>query len=72
MIPYMHPEFVEALISPTANRWAKDASPGASPKPVARKGKGNFPSLRRSTARIRSLIVAIAAKLILLVIYVCL
>jgi hypothetical protein len=73
MIPYMHPEFIEALMSPAASRWVKDAPAGASPKPFARKkGKGHFPSLRRSAARIRSLIVPVVTKFILLLIYICL
>jgi hypothetical protein len=68
MIPYMHPEFVEALLSLAAERPANDASPVVSPKPPARKRKNRFTSLRR----LRFLIMAIVAKLILLLIYVCL
>jgi hypothetical protein len=73
MIPYMHPEFVKALTSPATDKSAKDASPDVSPRPLPRKRKDQFAPLRRIAAhRLRSLIVAVAAKLILLLIYVCL
>ncbi len=72
MIPYIHPEFVEALQSLVTDRSAKDAPPGVSRKSLARKRKNYFPSLRWSTASLRSLIVAVVSKLILLLIYVCL
>jgi hypothetical protein len=68
MIPYIHPEFVEALLSRAADRPAKDVSLVVSPRPPARKRKNRFTPLRR----LRFLIMAIVAKLILLLVYVCL
>lgn len=72
MIPYLHPEFVEALRYPATDRSAKDAPPDFSRKPLARKRKDHFTSFWRSTARHRSLIASVATKFILLLIYVCL
>jgi hypothetical protein len=72
MIPYMHPEFVEALKSLATDRSARDASQVVSPRLLARKSKNRFASLRRSSAHLRPLIVAVVTKFILLLIYVCL
>jgi hypothetical protein len=72
MIPYLHPEFVEALTSQATDKSAKDTSPDVSPRPLAAKRKDHLVLLRRIPGRLRSLIVAVAAKLILLLIYVCL
>jgi hypothetical protein len=72
MIPYIHPEFVEALKSLATDKSAKDASLVVSPRPLARKRKNRFTFQRWSTARLRSLIVAVVTKFILLLIYVCL
>jgi hypothetical protein len=72
MIPYLHPEFVEALTSQAIDKSTKDTSPDASPRPLATKRKDHLVLLRRIPGRLRSLIVAVAAKLILLLIYVCL
>jgi hypothetical protein len=72
MIPYMHPKFVEALTSQVTDKSAKDTSPDVSPRPLATKRKDHLAPLRRIAGRFRSLIVAVAAKLILLLIYVCL
>jgi hypothetical protein len=72
MIPYIHPEFVKALMSPATDKSTKDTSPDVSPRPLATKRKDHLVLLRRIPGRLRSLIVAVAAKLILLLIYVCL
>jgi hypothetical protein len=72
MIPYLHPEFVEALKSLAAERSAKDAPPDVSRKRLARMRKDHFASLWRSTARLRSRIVPVVSKFILLLIYECL
>ena len=72
MIPYLHPEFVEALTSQATDKSAKDTSPDVSPRPLATKRKDRLVLLRRIPGRLRSLIVAVAAKLILLLIHVCL
>ena len=72
MIPYIHPEFVEVLMSPATDKPAKDTSPDVSPRPLARKRNDHFAPPQRIAGRLRSLIVAVAAKLILLLIYVCL
>lgn len=72
MIPYLHPEFVEALKSFATERSAKDTPAEVSRKRLARKRKDHFTSLWRSTARLRSLIVSVVTKFILLLIYVCL
>jgi hypothetical protein len=61
MIPYIHPEFVEALKSlATTNRPAQDTSPAVSPKPLVSKGGSHLTPLRRVTARLRSLIGVVA------------
>ena len=70
MISYIHPELVKALMFPAIDKLAKDASPDVSPRPLARKRKDHLAPLRR--AGLRSLIVAVAAKLTLILIYVCL
>lgn len=72
MIPYMHPKFVEALTSQATDKSAKDTSPDVSPRPLATKRKDRLAPLRQIGGRFRSLIVAVAAKLILLLIYICL
>ena len=73
MIPYIHPEFVEALKSLATDRAAKDTPPDVSSKPLARKRRDPLAPLRRVTARLRSLIVVVVTnKLILLLIYACL
>jgi hypothetical protein len=71
MIPYLHPEFVEALTSQATGKSANDTSPDDSPKPLATKRKDHHVLLRRIPGRLRPLIVAVAAKLIFLLIYVC-
>jgi hypothetical protein len=71
MISYIHPELVKALMFPAIDKLAKDASPDVSPRPLARKRKDHLAPLRR-IAGLRSLIVAVAAKLTLILIYVCL
>jgi hypothetical protein len=73
MIPYIGPEFVEALKSLAPDKSAKDTSLDVSLKPLARKRKDHLAPLRRVAARLRSLIVVVATnKLILLLIYLCL
>jgi hypothetical protein len=72
VIPYIHPEFIEALKSLATDKSAKDASPDVSRRPLAMKRKDHLAQLRRIAGRLRSHIVAVAAKLILLLIYVCL
>jgi hypothetical protein len=72
MIPYIHPKFVEALMFPATDKPAKDTSSDGSPRPPARKRKDRLAPLRPIAVRSRSLILAVAAKLILLLIYVCL
>jgi hypothetical protein len=73
MLPYIHPEFVEALKSLTNDRLAKDTPPAVSPKPLARKRKDHLTPLRRVTGRLRSLIVvAVNNKFILLLVHACL
>jgi hypothetical protein len=70
MIPYIHPEFVEALRSLASDRLTKDTPPDVSPKPLARKRKDHLTPLRRVTVRLRSLIVVVVTnKLILLLIH---
>jgi hypothetical protein len=71
MIPYLHPEFVKALTSQATDKSAKDTSPDVSPRPRATKRKDYLVLPWRIPGRLRSLIVAVAAKLILLLIYVC-
>jgi hypothetical protein len=57
MIPYIHPEFVKALMSPaTTNRPVKDTSPAVSPKPQVNKCGGHLTPLQRVMDRLRSLI----------------
>jgi hypothetical protein len=66
MIPYIHPEFVEALKSLTADRLAKDTPPDVSLKPLARKRKDHLAPLRRVTARLRSLMVVVVSNKLIL------
>ena len=72
MIPYLHPEFVEALKLLATERSAKGTPADVSRRRLARKNKDHFASLWRSTARLRSRIVPVVSKFILLLIYVCL
>jgi hypothetical protein len=72
MIPYLHPEFVEALKLLATERSAKGTPADVSRRRLARKKKDHFTSLWRSTAHLRSRIVPVVTKFILLLIYECL
>ena len=75
MIPNIGSEFVEALKSLAPDKSAKDTSADVSPKPLARNKteKEHLTPLRRVTARLRFLIVAVVNnKLILLLVHACL
>jgi hypothetical protein len=66
MIPYIDPKFVEALLSLTADRSAKDSSPDDSLKRLLKKRKDYLTSLRRGVVRLRSIIVVVVTKIFLL------
>jgi hypothetical protein len=46
MLPYIGPEFVQALKSFATDRLAKDGSSCVSPKPLVRKEKDHFTPFR--------------------------